>query len=70
MSTPRKGVLELLQSGPAFRESQFLAWWSDTWHEFMHTNKWYIVLEPLLEPVELSILSVTTAYLQIGKAED
>jgi hypothetical protein len=60
----------LLQSGPAFGKSQFLALWSDTWHEFMRTNNWYVVLEPLLEPVELSIISVTTAYPQIGKAED
>jgi len=36
----------------------------------MRTNNWYVVLEPLLEPVELSIISVTTAYPQIGKAED
>jgi hypothetical protein len=49
--------LELLQSDPAFKKLQFLALWSDTWHEFIFTNNRYMVLEPLPELVELSIIS-------------
>jgi hypothetical protein len=49
--------LELLQSDPAFKKLQFLALWSDIWHEFIFTNNRYMVLEPLTELVELNIIS-------------
>lgn len=47
---------DLLQTDPMYEQVRFLALWSDTWHDYIHTHNRYMVLEALPELVELSII--------------